>query len=420
MSVASRIQEIERHIGDIYDTLELGGDSTQNKNIVNINSEIKREYKDFLANGTDTLWNNWNKVSGTGESLTLNNTIKGKMKIEYGGNTSQEGTPTPDSPQDIHVVSGDNSIKVEGKNLFDKNNSGIVNGRRMGLNGISIPDIDYFVTNYIRIKSNTNYVVNYEMSVYSRMAFYDKNKVFISDNSSNANFITPSEAYYVILGNLQSNKDTIQLEEGSTATTYEPYQSTTYPINLGSMELCKIGDYQDSIVKDNSKWYLNKQIGKVVLDGSENWNGLTKLDNETTSWFQMSALDDARSVLATNNNTLFSSYFNIYNCYGASNTNPGLCYHRDKRIQVRFPKDLLSDTSILSKRIESFKTWLSNHNVDVLYQLATPTYTEITDSTLINQLEAIKLSYNEQTNISQTNTDKPFILDVTALGELEI
>ena len=72
--------------------------------------------------------------------------------------------------------------------ILNMNNSDIVNGRRMGLNGVSIPDTDYFVSNYIRIKSNTNYAVNYEMSVYSRMAFYDKNKVFISDNSSNANF----------------------------------------------------------------------------------------------------------------------------------------------------------------------------------------------------------------------------------------
>lgn len=37
-----------------------------------------------------------------------------------------------------------------------------------------------------------------------------------------------------------------------------------------------------------------------------------------------------------------------------------------------------------------FKTWLTTNNVTVYYVLATPTYTEITDTYLINQLNALK------------------------------
>ena len=56
-------------------------------------------------------------------------------------------------------------------------------------------------------------------------------------------------------------------------TTYEAYNGITYPINLPSgMELCKIGTYQDYFYKENDKWYLHKEIGKVVLNGSENYN----------------------------------------------------------------------------------------------------------------------------------------------------
>ena len=61
-----------------------------------------------------------------------------------------------------------------------------------------------------------------------------------------------------------------------------------------------------------------------------------------------------------------------------------------------------------------FKTWLSTHNTTVYYVLATPTYTEITDTNLINQLEALK-SKNETTNISQVANDLPFELSATAL-----
>ena len=38
----------------------------------------------------------------------------------------------------------------------------------------------------------------------------------------------------------------------------------------------------------------------------------------------------------------------------------------------------------------NFKTWLSTHNVKIKYIGATPTYTKITDTTLISQLEAIQ------------------------------
>ena len=67
---------------------------------------------------------------------------------------------------------------------------------------------------------------------------------------------------------------------------------------------------------------------------------------------------------------------------------------------------------------QALKTWLSTHNTTVYYALSTPTAIEITDSTLISQLETVKRSFNGQTNITQTNNDKPFILDVTALKEL--
>ena len=68
--------------------------------------------------------------------------------------------------------------------------------------------------------------------------------------------------------------------------------------------------------------------------------------------------------------------------------------------------------------IVTFKSYATNNQVLLYYPLATPTTTEITDSTLISQLEAIKMSYDEQTNITQTNADLPFILDITALKEI--
>jgi hypothetical protein len=422
MSVVSRIQEIEGHIGDIYDTLELGGDTTQNKNIVNINNEIKREYKDFLANGTDTLWNNWNKVNGTGESLTLNNTIKGKMKIDLKGNTSQEGTPTPSSPITVNVVSGDNEIVVCDKNVLDTSNT-----KTSGWNIYGIPNT---------LKPNTKYTfsiqgtTNYSYSLFTTRDTNSSTTItwlarYYINGGNSVTFTTPadmSNELGLLLGGGQSgaSSESIenikpQIEFGEVKTDYEEHKEQTYPINLGSMELCKIGDYQDYIYKENDKWYKYGAIGKAVLDGTE--AGWTRGDTtDSYSYFYTNGLD---SLIGTSYNALC----NVFNVLPSS-MNASTSVSTDTisiggtswaKTRIKILTSRLSENSV-----NGFKTWLSTHNTEVYYVLATPTYTEITDSTLISQLEAIKLSYNEQTNISQTNTDKPFILDVVALGELEI
>jgi hypothetical protein len=75
--------------------------------------------------------------------------------------------------------------------------------------------------------------------------------------------------------------------------------------------------------------------------------------------------------------------------------------------------------------LETFKTWLqSQYNneipVKVYYILEIPTDTEITDTTLISQLEAINnaLSYEEQTNIRGSSNGSNPIFTVQAYKSL--
>ena len=66
--------------------------------------------------------------------------------------------------------------------------------------------------------------------------------------------------------------------------------------------------------------------------------------------------------------------------------------------------------------IALMNTWLSNNNVIVYYPLATPTETQITDATLISQLDAW---YNAQSMDDITyitaNGDLPMQLKLKAL-----
>ena len=185
----------------------------------------------------------------------------------------------------------------------------------------------------------------------------------------------------------------VQLEKG-TSTPYEPYKSQTYEVDLPvGLELCKIGTYQDRIYKDNGVWYLHKEIGKVVLNGSETYQ---KVSNGRF-----------RAVISPNfaeygygtTTQCFSNMFKcnaIYESYGY-----GECYCWSDKIYFGIDDTYTTTTQA--------STWCSTNKPIFYGVLATPTTTEIEDSELISQLESIEL-LNGLNNISVSTPYLPFIM----------
>lgn len=189
-----------------------------------------------------------------------------------------------------------------------------------------------------------------------------------------------------------------QVEEGSKANSYTPYGTT--PI-----EICKIGDYQDYFYKEDDKWYLHKEIGKVVLDGSENYYIYSVDDN--IERFQARTLND----LAIPQTEYYSNYFK-YLGTGAEKNETGISSGSSTTNSRCF---IFINKTIASTE-EQFQTWLSTHNTSVYYILETPTNTEITYAPLIAQLDTINEAQSKEgiTNIIQVNNDLPFIIKSTA------
>lgn len=78
----------------------------------------------------------------TDQVITLNNTMKNApMKTILKGNTSQTGTPTPDSPIPINVVSGDNTITISNSDNTQSQTYHITLPNGMEL--CNIPNTDY-------------------------------------------------------------------------------------------------------------------------------------------------------------------------------------------------------------------------------------------------------------------------------------
>ena len=194
-----------------------------------------------------------------------------------------------------------------------------------------------------------------------------------------------------------------QLEKGTQATSYAPY--------FTPIELCKIGNYQDKIFKNTltspyydsnlelDKWYLYKAIGKVVYTGatSENWTDAGAITNVRRFYTTIADVKQNDS-----SNAKYSNYFTyIYNY----NLDSEHFYIADNGRLIMFS----SETSLAN-----FKTWLSTHNTNVYYVLNTPTVTEITNETLLSELESVSLI----TGLNQINVSSeylPAILDIKYL-----
>ena len=227
------------------------------------------------------------------------------------------------------------------------------------------------------------------------------NSVPISSEYKRVSFTTNSanNCLYTMIKNTTTNKSAsiqirnVMLSIGG-ACSYTPYGTT--PI-----ELNKIGTYQDYIYKTD-KWYLHKEIKKIVFNGTENWklaertgtsNGVFYIENYLTTY----------GVVA---NTSYSNYSTYYTGYSAQVGRFDIHYG-----QIRFYA--YSSTAT----IQNWKDMLASNNLIVYSILATPTEEEITNTTLINQLETLKgaMSYEGQTNISSGF----MIVSASALGELE-
>lgn len=421
-------------------------------------SDTFRSYTDKLQeqilkviDGEVDLYDEYPKTTTTGTTASIQNTINNKMRIELDSAELTQptfilpySTISPDNPQDIRVVTGNNSVKVVGKNLFDKNNLNYIAGY-LTVNGNKIESSSKTDTYYIECNPNTTYTLQREkvktsgqvfrFASYSEVPTYNNQFTVIVGgliDDLTLTITTGANAKYLAfsMGNVLHTDteyiDKVQIEQGSSATTYEPYHNQTYPINLGTIELCKIGNYADQFFKnttdspyyDNTlienEWYLKKNIGKIVLDGNE--SNVSVKNPGTSNWFY-SFKDLNQNTPGEGDGYVLSNYYEANTIY-TSNTNEGICVTRtSKEIRIRYGQE---DT------LSNFLNWVSNHNIEVYYVLATATYIYISqeDYPILKQeldnLYNNAKSYNGTTNITQTNDDLPFNLKIETLNDVEV
>lgn len=299
--------------------------------------------------------------------------------------------------------------KGTGKNLFDKNNANILNGwldnNKMALSSTQLNRLFY-----IPCKANTTYTISrsiltstFRVATYDSEPFptigsseaqYDISGLIKNNSATSITITTGANAKYLIVHygrletdlNIEESLKTIQIEENSQATSFEPY------------------GYKD-------QWYIEKNVGKVVLNGSE--NGGSMVDN------------NQRIMFSSYNIPILSNVY-IANPSSVSNLTPSLCNHFLPSFQndlkpsnTKFAFSKWADTiyiyfSAIVDNVADFKTWLSTHNTIVYYALANTTYTLIENEELIGQLNELSNAnlLKGTTNIL-VNGSLPAYLDLT-------
>lgn len=213
--------------------------------------------------------------------------------------------PNPDYPQAINTVTGEQTVAVQGKNLFNKDDFGLLSGYFWEGNTIVVTP--GYVRNrvlYIPCQPNTTYSITLppltKFGLTSRVIanLTDKpakdvevrNAVSNSNMTELSGYTTDSTAHYIGIWLQAPNDGTdmaniisdiasyIQIEQNATVTEYEPYQKTEYKINLESGNLYdKNGAY-----KHNDDAYLDitvKPNTTYVFSTGRAWTGAFLFDN---------------------------------------------------------------------------------------------------------------------------------------------
>lgn len=239
-------------------------------------------------------------VSGEGSEIALDNTAEAPfMTLRHKGNAIQNGTPTPDNPVDIQVATGEQTIKITGKNLAydgwaqdfvtrinnaEWANIGQYEGRQslMFLPRAGYGDYDnkyLFKTNFAE---NTQYTFSFDE--YATDQFTSLAVVY-TDGTTEVLFYGSTEynKWIHVVKTTAQNKtvkylranwqggakyidfSSFMCEKSATATDYEPYKGQEYKLNLGKNLFNSFGENSGAITVEAD--------GSIKISGVSSANG---------------------------------------------------------------------------------------------------------------------------------------------------
>ena len=336
----------------------------------------------------ETKMNDEQLVEYTGNNISAEDTTQGYLKdVEILGNTIQNEEDLADI-KSVGVLQEDGTYKMSilscGKNILDANN--FILGDLNWNTGEYKSNNSRTVTNgFIKIKPSSTYIFssNRSSDIFT-ICEYDKNKKFIQSiakNVANNKVLTIStNAIYIKVSVTNANTlDNLQLEEGTVATPYEPYQENKCDILL-PCQLEKVGDVSDRLYYDDVEkvWCIEKNIETIVLNGSETWLRFASWDTTNTMAFYLDYnaykvynKDIAKKGYTECKSNLFN-YSTREDFVDLIDKEKIVMYGRHAEPFTCSPQISILKSKLPTQDVTGFKTWLSQNPTLVKYQLATP------------------------------------------------
>lgn len=352
---------------------------------------------DFLDTGNGNIIQDYPKLSiyiTVREWVTVNNLVFKPMIVEDTTKTYDDfepyvggkPSPSPEYPQEIKAVVNP-VIKTRGKNLVKASmqtvtNNGITcvnNGDgTYTMNGTATGQTDFYIYGYydnvvrVLLDSRKTYIVKKSgnSNVQHIVGIADIYKVTAGIRDTQINNQAGISFFLCrILSGATLNNFTIypQVEEGSVSTDFKPYQESqaTLPYELYAIPVSSGGN----VTIDGQQYitdYVDVERGKLVrmtelieYDGTENWS-LQSINNNGIANFQIIVTRYIGNIGMCDTLQLQKTTI--------SNTNTeGFMINNNNSLFIRI------NTTRGISTLETFKEFLANKHIFILYALSTPT-----------------------------------------------
>ena len=308
----------------------------------------------------------------------------------------QSGSGDP-SPSNIRPISGWTGAKLTrcGKNMMDLS-QGYGYDVLKPLNvpaGMSIT-FSLFPTNGT---SQLNERIIYEDGTEDNFAIIGKN---VDNNIWYTKTTTPNKQIkeYSLYNTESSNNRTISkgmIEYGSTATAYEPYQGNTYTAEFGQTVYGGTLDWNTGVLTVDKAF--------VEYDGSADENWRTQVT--VTSGYRIFRIlpgDAEPNTGASNVAYAVSNMYKAVSPNGAYLKTTGICVNQNEL--------MIYDADRATLTVDGWKAWLSEHPVQIVYKLATPTTIQLTPQE-IKQLQGVNTLYGDGSISMTGRADKALALE---------
>ncbi len=321
-------------------------------------------------------------------------------------------SPNPSYPQPILSAGDDGSIseKIVNKNAINPDVMMLFNSNRY------IATQNYTTEGKISIKAGEIYtLICKDVFGDSGLYEFDENntrtsatrtsttvgsykvlKITFSNTAKTFGFYLGSSNSFSSLANALSTSEVMLLKgDYSTGTipTYVAHQEQTYTIPV-QQPMRSVGTVRDEFIQVNGEWKERHNFESKIANENNDW----AVHPNGTNSFELNNFIEVN--FATNVIQIISNYFKGIKfddrVIGGNNT----------IYPISNTKFVIRNTSFAS--LEDFKTWLTTHNTEVIYQLATPVDLPCTEEQ-IEILENLPKSYNEQTNIYSIDVTPAYI-----------